>query len=274
MIDMLLRYLSYGFVRNALIVGCLVALCSSVLGVSLVLRRYSMIGDGLSHVAFGAIAVATVAGMATLAFSVPVVVLSAILLLRISDSSRISGDSAIAMISSGALALGVCVISVSGGVNSDISSYMFGSINAMSRSDVILAISLSAAVLIIYLLFFNRIFAVTFDESFSGATGIKTQAYKMLIATVSGLTVVVGMRVMGALLISALIIFPALTSMRLFKSFRAVVLSSAVISVLCSFGGIMAACFFDLPTGDIYMGCKFAIRGVSYAVKKYIHSGN
>ncbi len=270
MIDMILRYLSYEFVRNALIVGCLVALCSSVLGVSLVLRRYSMIGDGLSHVAFGAIAVATVAGIAPLAFSIPVVVLSAILLLRISDSSRISGDSAIAMISSGALALGVCVISVVGGVNADISSYMFGSINAMSRSDVILAVCLSAAVLVIYLLFFNRIFAVTFDESFSAATGIKTKAYKMLIATVSGLTVVVGMRVMGALLISALIIFPALTSMRLFKSFRAVVVSSAIISVLCSFLGIMASCFFDLPTGAAIVVLNGIIFLLSLVVSRFV----
>ena len=262
MFDMLLRYLSYEFVRNALIVGCLVALCSSVLGVSLVLRRYSMIGDGLSHVAFGAIAVATVIGIAPLAFSVPVVILAAVLLLRISDSSRISGDSAIAMISSGALALGVIVISLSGGVNADISSYMFGSINAMSRSDVILAICLSVSVLIIYILFFNRIFAITFDEAFSSATGIRTGSYKLLIAVVSGLTVVVGMRVMGTLLISALVIFPALTSMRLFKSFRAVVISSAVISVLCSFCGIMASCFFDLPTGAaivVFSGIVFLL---------------
>ncbi len=249
MLDTIARYLSYEFVRNALIVGCLVALCSSVLGVSLVLRRYSMIGDGLSHVAFGAISLATVIGIAPLAFSIPIVILAAVLLLRISDSSRVSGDSAIAMISSGALALGVTVISVSGGVNADISSYMFGSINALSSSDVILASVLSASVLLVYLLFFNRIFAVTFDEGFSAATGLKTKAYKLLIAIVSGLTVVVGMKVMGALLISALVIFPSLTSMRLFKSFKTVVISSGVISVLCSFGGIIAACLFDLPTG-------------------------
>lgn len=249
MLDSIFLYLQYDFIRNALIVGGLVSLCAALLGVSLVLKRFSMLGDGLSHVSFGALAISTVLGFAPLAFSVPIVILAAFFLLRLNENSRIGGDAAIAMISSGSLAVGVIAVSVTTGMNTDITSYMFGSLNAMEKGDVLLSILLSTAVILLYLLFFNRIFAVTFDESFSKASGMKTGLYNMLIAMVTAITIVVGMRVMGAMLISALIIFPALSSMQFFKSFRAVVISAGVIALICSFVGIMASCLLTLPTG-------------------------
>ncbi len=250
MLDTVLNLLQYKFVLSAILVGTLVSLCSSLLGVTLVLKRYSMIGDGLSHVAFGALAVATALGIAPLKISIPVVIIAAFLLLRISESSKIGGDSAVAMISTASLAIGVIVISLSSGMNTDITSYMFGSLNALEDSDVILSSVLSVVVITLYLLCFSRIFSITFDESFARATGIKTGFFNLLIAMITAITIVVGMRVVGAMLISALIIFPPLTSMRLFKSFRSVAISSAVVAVVCSFVGIMASCLFNgLPTG-------------------------
>lgn len=262
MLDMfstLASYFSYKFVICAFIVGALVSLCASLLGVSLVLRRCSMIGDGLSHVAFGALAIAAVLGFAPLAFSLPVVVVSAILLLRISESSRISGDAAIAMISSGALAIGVIAISLTTGMNTDVNSYMFGSLSAMEDGDVILSVVLSVTVLLFYLLFFHRIFAFTFDESFARATGLHTELYKTATAIVTAVTIAVGMRVIGAMLISALIIFPALSAMRVFGSFKGVAVCAAVISVVCAFAGISASCLFSLPTGAAIVAANAAV---------------
>lgn len=249
MLDIIAQIFSHSFMIRAVIVGLLVSLCASLLGVSLVLKRYSMIGDGLSHVGFGALAVATALNLAPLLVSIPIVVISAFLLLRLSENSKIKGDSAIALISTSALAIGVVVISLSTGMNTDVHNYMFGSILAMSESDVILSISLSIIVLILFIVFYNRIFAVTFDENFSKATGLKANTYNMIIALLTALTIVLGMRMMGSLLISSLIIFPALTSMRLCKNFKSVVISSAIISILCFLIGIIVSYIYDLPVG-------------------------
>ena len=223
MIETIRQMFSYAFILRALLVGGLVALCASLLGVSLVLKRYAMIGDGLSHVGFGALAVATAMNLAPLEVTIPVVVAAAFLLLRLSENSRIKGDSAIAMISAGALALGIMIASKSTGMNTDIYNYLFGSILAMSRSDVFLSLVLSAVVLTLFILFYNKIFAITFDENFAKATGTKAGLYNMLLALLTAVTIVLGMRMMGALLISSLIIFPALPAMRLCKSFRSVI---------------------------------------------------
>lgn len=249
MIDLFLQMLSYPFLTRAIVVGTLVSLCASLLGVSLVLKRYSMIGDGLSHVGFGALAIATAANAAPLAVAIPIVVAAAFLLLRLSENSKIKGDAAIALISTGALAIGVMAISLSNGTNIDVYNYMFGSILAMSRGDVRLSVVLAAAVLTLYVIFYHKIFAITFDENFARATGVKAGWYNMLIALLTAITIVLGMRLMGTLLISSLVIFPALTSMRILKSFRSVVICSAVLSVLCFLIGIFFSYVWSTPTG-------------------------
>ena len=249
MTAIIVEMFSYDFIIRALIVGVLVSLCSALLGVSLVLKRYSMIGDGLSHVGFSALAFAMVLNIAPLYVAIPVVVVAAFLLLRLSENGKIRGDAAIAMISSGALALGVFAISVTKGMNVDMSSYMFGSILAMDNGDVILSIGLSVMVLCLFAIFYNRIFAVTFDENFARATGINAEWYNALIAFLSAVTIVLGMRMMGALLISSLIVFPPLSSMQIFKTFRGVVLSSALLSVTCFLIGLCVSYLWATPTG-------------------------
>ena len=200
--------LSYPFLVRALVGGMLVSLCASLLGVSLVLKRYSMIGDGLSHVSFGALSVALAMGWSPLKISIPVVVLAAFFLLRITENSRIKSDAAIALISASALAIGIIVTSLTTGLTTDVSSYMFGSILAMSREDVVLSAVLSVVVLILFLVCYNKIFAVTFDENFAKATGVNVGFYNVVIAVLTAVTIVLGMRMMGAMLISSLIIFP------------------------------------------------------------------
>ncbi|MFV0556766.1 MAG: metal ABC transporter permease [Lactovum sp.] len=249
MFELLFEMFSYTFLLRAMIVGLLVSLCASLLGVSLVLKRYSMIGDGLSHVGFGSLAIATAMNATPLTVSIPVVVLAAFFLLRISENSKIRGDAAIALISTSALAIGVTVIAMTTGMNTDVHNYLFGSILAMSSSDVFLSVILATIVLVLFLLFYNKIFAVSFDENFSRATGTKTEIYNMLIAFLTAITIVLGMRMMGSLLISSLIIFPALTSMRLCKKFITVTLSSAVISVVCFFVGLVFSYIYATPTG-------------------------
>ena len=241
--------LSYPFMQRALIVGILVSLCAALLGVSLVLKRYSMIGDGLSHVGFGALAIATALGWAPLAVTIPIVILAAFLLLRMSESSKIKGDAAIALISSSALAIGVITVSWSSGMNTDVNNYMFGSILAMSREDVVLSVVLSVLVLILFLVFYTRIFAVTFDETFAKATGVKAELYNMLLAFLTAVTIVLGMRMMGALLISSLLIFPALTAMRVCKTFRSVIICAAVLSVVCFLIGMGLSFVVSSPAG-------------------------
>jgi zinc transport system permease protein len=241
--------LSYHFMQRALLVGVLVSLCAALLGVSLVLKRYSMIGDGLSHVGFGALAIASALHLAPLAVAVPVVVVAAVLLLRLSESKKIKGDAAIALISSSALAIGVISVSVTTGMNTEVSSYMFGSILSLSRTDTVLSVILSAAVLALFIAFYPRLFAVTFDETFSRATGTKTEIYNTLLAVLTAITVVLGMRMMGALLISSLIIFPALSAMRVCRSFRSVVITAAAVSVCCFLIGAVVSYFLETPTG-------------------------
>lgn len=255
---MIMEMFSYNFIIRAFIVGILVSLCASLLGVTLVLKRYSMIGDGLSHVGFGALAVAAAMGAAPLEVAVPVVVLAAFLLLRLSENSKINGDAAIAIISSTALAIGVVCASLTG-LNTDLNSYLFGSILATSTEDAILCVVLSVIVIVMYLVFYNKIFAVTFDENFAKATGIRSGLYNMIIAVLTALTIVIGMRIMGTLLISALIIFPAITSMRVCKKFKSVIICSGILSVLCFSVGMVVSYNFDTPTGASVVLVNFSM---------------
>ncbi|WP_330396893.1 metal ABC transporter permease [Anaeromicrobium sediminis] len=246
---MLIEMFSYTFLVRAFIVGLLVSLCASLLGVTLVVKRYSMIGDALSRVGFSSLAIAVALNLAPLTLSIPIVVLSAVLLLRLSENSKIKGDSAVALISTSSLAIGVIILSQTTGMNTDVCNFMFGSILVMSSSDVVLSIVLSLVVLILFVLFYNKIFGVTFDENYAKATGTNTEAYNMIVAILTAITIVLGMRMMGAMLISSLVIFPALTSMRVFKNFRSVIISSALISVICFIIGMMASYQFATPTG-------------------------
>ncbi len=245
----ILEMLSYPFLVRAVVVGLLVALCASLLGVSLVLKRFSMIGDGLSHVGFGALAIASVANIAPLALAIPICIAASFLLLRMSESTHIKGDAAIAMLSAGALAVGVMVVSMTTGMNTDVYNYMFGSILSLSRADAALSIALSAAVLVLFVFFYHRLFAVTFDETFSRATGIPTRAYNAALAVLSSVTVVLGMRMMGALLISSLVIFPVLTAMRVGKRYRTVTILSAVIAVSGFLIGMIVSYAYEAPSG-------------------------
>lgn len=248
MIEMIQEMLSYSFMVRALVVGGFVSLCAALLGVILVLKKYSMIGDGLSHVGFGALAVANALQLQPLYVTIPVVVIAAFLLLRIKENSAIKGDSAIALISSGSLAIGVIVTSVNG-TNTDLSNYLFGSILAVGQRDLVLCIAVSIVVVLAFTLLYHRIFAITFDESFATATGLHTQVYDSIIAILTAIIIVVGMRLMGTLLISSLIIFPSISSMRLFKHFQWVVLASAIISVVCFFAGMVTSYYYELPSG-------------------------
>jgi len=240
---------SLAFLARAFVVGTLVSLCASLLGVSLVMKRFSMIGDGLSHVGFGALTIAVALNAAPLAVSIPVVITAAFLLLRLTDSSKIKGDAAIALISTSSLAIGVVIISQTTGMNTDVYNYLFGSILAMSKNDVYLSFALSVTVLILFVFFYHKLFAITFDETFAKAIGVKTGMYNMLIALLTALTIVLGMRMMGAMLISSLIIFPALTAMRVFKKFKTVTVCSAIVAVICFFIGILISYLFATPAG-------------------------
>ena len=249
MIDLFIQMLSYPFLIRAIVVGALVSLCASLLGVSLVLKRYSMIGDGLSHVGFGALAIATAIHAAPLAVAIPVVMVAAFFLLRLSENSKIKGDAAIALISTGALAIGVMAISLSTGMNVDVYNYMFGSILAMSQDDVWLSIVLAAIVLGLYVVFYHKIFAITFDENFAAATGTPTGVYDMIIAVVTAVVIVLAMNLVGSLLTSALIVFPTLSAMRVFKSYKRVVVCSAALSVGCAVFGILFSILVSTPVG-------------------------
>lgn len=237
------------FLTRALIAGLLISLCSALLGVSLVLKKFSMIGDGLSHVSFGAMAVALAANLAPLAVALPVVIISAFLLIRMNEKAKIKGDTAIALLSTGALAVGVMVTSMTTGMNVDIYNYMFGSILTMKESDVVISAVLAVIVIALFIIFYDEIFAVTFDESFAKATGTRVSLYNMLIASLTAVTIVIGMRLMGALLISSLIIFPSVTSMRVSKSYRKVIIMSCIVSVFCFISGLVFSVKYEAPTG-------------------------
>ena len=256
MFQTLMQYFSYPFVRYAVIAGILISLCAGLLGVVLVLKRYAMIGDGLSHVAFGAMAVAAVLGFAPMTVALPVTVAVAILLLLAGEKQLIKGDSAIAMLSAGSLAVGYLLLNLfpssdTGSLSGDVCASLFGSTSMMTLSgtDVWLCVGLSVAVIGFFLIFYHKIFAVTFDEGFAISSGVRVRFYNFLIAAVSGVVIVLAMKLVGALLISSLIIFPALSAMRVFRSFRSVVLCSAVISVVGSLTGLLAALLLSTPTG-------------------------
>ena len=263
MFETLRMYFQYPFVRYALIVGVLIALCSSLLGVTLVLKRFSFIGDGLSHVAFGAMAIASVLNITNnMLFILPVTVICAILLLR---------AAAIAMISVGALAIGYLLMnlfSTSPNISGDVCSTLFGStsILTLTKGEVWLCGILSVVVVAIFILFYNKIFAVTFDENFARATGTRANAYNLLIAVVIAVIIVLAMNLVGSLLISALVIFPALSAMRLFKSFRSVTISAAVLSVLSATAGILISILAGTPVGSTIVAVDIAVFLISYGI--------
>ncbi len=256
MLEQLQLYFSYDFVRYAFIAGVLISLCAGLLGVVLVLKRYAMIGDGLSHVAFGAMAIAAVLGFAPMTVALPVTVAVAILLLLAGEKQLIKGDSAIAMLSAGSLAVGYLLLNLfpssdTGSLSGDVCASLFGSTSMMtlSNTDVWLCVGLSVAVIGFFVIFYHKIFAVTFDEGFATSSGVRVRTYNFLIAAISGVVIVLAMKLVGALLISSLIIFPALSAMRVFRSFRSVVICSAVISVVGSLTGLLAALLLSTPTG-------------------------
>ena len=272
MLDKLFMYLQYPFVINALIVGILIALCSSMLGVTLVLKRYSFIGDGLSHVAFGAMAVAAVAGFTEdMPFILLVTTVFAILLLRTGQNAKIKGDAAIAMISVGAMAIGYLLMNVfssSANVSGDVCTTLFGStsILTLTKMQVELCGILSAVVIGVFVLFYNKIFAVTFDESFARATGTPVDVYNLLLAVLIAVIIVLAMNLVGSLLISALVIFPALSAMRVFSSFKSVILCSAVFSVVCAFLGIVFSILAGTPTGATVVVADMLAFAVFYII--------
>ncbi len=252
---------------RALIVGTLVSLCAALLGVILVLKRYSMIGDGLSHVGFGALAIAAAANLAELQVAVPIVLIAAFFLLRLSKKSGLNGDAAIAVISTTALAIGVIVAGVAG-LNTDLNSYLFGSILATTNADAVMCVVLAIVVIVVFLVFYNKIFSVTFDESFAAATGARPAVYNMIIAVLTALTIVIGMKIMGTLLISALIIFPALSAMRLCKSFKSVIIVSGILSVFCFIFGLILSYYLDIATGPTVVLFNCAVLIIFYVISR------
>ena len=279
MIDTLAAYFAYPFVRYALIVGVLIALSSSLLGVTLVLKRFSFIGDGLSHVAFGAIAIATILDLGNnMAVVMPITVLAAVWLLRTGQHTKIKGDAAVAMLSVGALAMGYLLLNIfskSTNISGDVCSTLFGStaILTLTKLDVWLSIGISVFVILVFLLFYHKIFWVTFDYHFSQATGLQASRYNLLIAVITAVVIVLAMNLVGSLLISALIIFPALSAMRLFKSFRAVILCSAVMSVICAAVGIIISILASTPVGSTIVAMDIAMFGCSYLAGQIMSKG-
>ncbi len=270
MTEKLMMYLEYPFVRYALIVGVLIALCSSLLGVTLVLKRFSFIGDGLSHVAFGAMSIAAVFNISNdMLLVLPVTVISAVLLLRTGQNTKIKGDAAIAMISVGALAFGYLIMNVfstSSNLSGDVCSTLFGStsILTLTKREVAICTALSVAVVVIFVLLYNKIFAVTFDEDFARATGTKASRYNLLIAVVIAVIIVLAMKLVGSLLISALVIFPALSAMRLFGSFKSVTVCSAVLSVVCALAGMLISILAGTPVGSTIVAVDAAVFVICY----------
>ena len=274
MIDTLAFYFQYPFVRYALITGVLISMCSSLLGVTLVLKRFSFIGDGLSHVAFGALAIASVLKMANqMALILPITVVSAVLLLRTGQNTKIKGDAAIAMISVSSLAFGYLIMnlfSASSNLSGDVCSTLFGSTSILTLkvTDVWMCVILSIVVVIMYILFYNKIFAVTFDEDFAKASGVNAGAYNTLLAVVIAVIIVLAMNLVGSLLISALVIFPAFSAMRLFKNFKMVTISSAIISVVCAVLGIVISVLVGTPVGSTIVAVDALAFGLCFAAER------
>ena len=272
MLETIGEMMSHVFIQRAILVGVLVSLCAALLGVSLVLKRYSMIGDGLSHVGFGVLTVATAFGATSpLYIAIPCVAISAIILLKIGNNSKIKSDSAIALISSSALAIGVAVTSVTTGMNTDVCNFMFGSILAMSAGDVYLSIAVSIIIAILFIVYYRKLFIVTFDENFAQASGLKSKRYTNIIAVLTALIIVIGMRMMGVMLISSIIIFPALTSMRIFKSFKKVIISSGIISVVSFLIGIYLSYLYNISTGAMIVIVNLVLFILFTIIDKIIH---
>ena len=272
MISNIFEMMSFGFIQRAILVGTLISLCAALLGVSLVLKRYSMIGDGLSHVGFGVLTVATAFGITSpLYIAIPCVTVTAIILLKIGKNSRIKSDSAIALISSTALAIGVAITSLTTGMNTDVCNFMFGSILAMSMGDVILSIIVSVIIGILFIVYYRKLFVVTFDEEFAKASGLKAERYTSIIAVLTALIIVIGMRMMGVMLISSIIIFPALTSMRIFKSYKKVVISSGIISVTSFLIGIYLSYIYNISTGATIVLVNLVFFIIFTIIDKILH---
>ncbi|MBR0205702.1 MAG: metal ABC transporter permease [Clostridia bacterium] len=278
MIDTLFRYLQYPFVRYALIVGVLIALCSSLLGVTLVLKRFSFIGDGLSHVAFGAMTVAAVLGLSNeMLLILPITILCAVLLLRKGQRAAVKGDAAIAMVSVGALAFGYMlmnIFSTSSNLSGDVCSSLFGStsILTLTKREVVLSIGLSVLVVAAFVLFYHKIFAVTFDESFAQATGTNARVYNLIIAVIVAVIIVLAMNLVGSLLISALVIFPALSAMRVHKTFLAVTICSAILSVVCALAGMLISILGGTPVGSTIVAVDAFAFGI-FTLIGYLKGG-
>ena len=271
-ITKLITYFDYPFVRYAVIVGVLISLCSSLLGVTLVLKRFSFIGDGLSHVAFGAICIASVLKLTNeMILVLPITIISAVLLLRVGTNAKVKGDAAIAMISVGAMAIGYLLMNVfhtSTNLSGDVCSTLFGStsILTLTSSEVILSAILSVIVVLVFVFFYNKIFCVTFDEPFSQATGINVQIYNLIIAITIAVIIVIAMNLVGSLLISALVIFPALSAMRVYKSFKSVTICSAVIAVVCSLAGMLISIIAGTPVGSTIVVIDIIMFGIFYLI--------
>lgn len=272
MIQTITEMMSHAFIQRAVLVGTLVSLCAALLGVSLVLKRYSMIGDGLSHVGFGVLTIATAFGATSpLYIAIPCVTIAAIILLKIGNNRKLKSDSAIALISSSALAIGVAVTSVTTGMNTDVCNFMFGSILAMSQSDVYLSVAVSIMIAILFIVYYRKLFTVTFDENFAKASGLNVKRYTNIIAVLTALIIVVGMRMMGVMLISSIIIFPALTSMRVFKSFKNVVISSGIVSVVSFLMGIYLSYLYNISTGATIVLVNLVIFILFTIIERIIH---
>ena len=252
MIEIIKDMLEHTFMQRAIIVGLLVSICAALLGVSLVLKRYSMIGDGLSHVGFAILTVSTALGFTSpLYISIPGVIITAIILLKVGDSKKIKSDSSIALAASSALAIGVIITDLTTGLNTDVCNFMFGSILAMTKADVYLSIIVSIIVVLLFIIYYRKIFIITFDEEFATASGLKSGRYTMLLAILTAVTIVVGMRMMGTLLISSIIVFPALTSMRMFKTFKKVIISSVIVSISAFLIGVLLSYICNISTGSM-----------------------
>ena len=269
--EILKQIFSYPFAVRAVIVGLLLSVSAALIGVNLVLKRFSMLGDGLSHVSFGAAAVGLACGVAPLKFSIPIVIAAAFLLLRLKQNSKINGDAATAIVSSSALAVGITVATLTTGMNTDVCNFMFGSILAMSQADVILSIIVSIIVAVLFIIYYRKLFVVTFDENFAKASGLKANRYTNIIAVLTALIIVVGMRMMGVMLISSIIIFPALTSMRIFKSFKKVIISSSIISVISFLIGIYLSYIYNISTGAMIVIVNLVLFILFSIIEKIIH---
>ena len=272
MIQTVIEMMSHVFIQRAILVGVLISLCAALLGVNLVLKRYSMIGDGLSHVGFGVLTIATAFGATSpLYIAIPCVALSAIILLKIGNNGKIKSDSSIALISSSALAIGVAVTSLTTGMNTDVCNFMFGSILALSQGDVILSVISSIIIIILFIVYYRKLFVVTFDENFAKASGLKANRYTNIIAVLTALIIVIGMRMMGVMLISSIIIFPAISSMRIFKNFKKVVVSSGIISIVSFLIGIYLAYLYNISTGAMIVIVNLVLFILFSIIDKIIH---